>query len=83
MQSALHITTRVLPGNKIEVQLPPGSEGEEVDVFVVLPVTASPPITQHGDTHLAEMADDPDIRAEIAAINLEFAIAQMDGLDLE
>jgi hypothetical protein len=37
MQSALRITTKVLPGNKVEVQLPPGSEGEEVDVFVVLP----------------------------------------------
>jgi hypothetical protein len=37
MQSALRITTKVLPGNKVEVQLPPGSEGEVVDVFVVLP----------------------------------------------
>lgn len=37
MQSALRITTKVLPGNKIEVQLPPGLEGEEVDVFIVLP----------------------------------------------
>jgi hypothetical protein len=37
MQSALRITTKVLPGNRVEVQLPPGSEGEEVDVFVVLP----------------------------------------------
>jgi hypothetical protein len=37
MQSALRITTKVLPGNKIELQLPPGSEGVEVEVFVVLP----------------------------------------------
>lgn len=37
MQSALRLTTKVLPGNRIEIQLPPGSEGEEVDVFVVLP----------------------------------------------
>ncbi len=37
MQTALHITTKVLPGNKIEVQLPPGSEGEKVDVFIILP----------------------------------------------
>ncbi|MBW4694439.1 MAG: hypothetical protein KME27_22055 [Lyngbya sp. HA4199-MV5] len=36
MQSALHITTKVLPGNKIEIQIPPGSIGEEVEVFVVL-----------------------------------------------
>ena len=37
MQSALRIKTKVLPGNKLEIELPPGSEGEEVDVFVVLP----------------------------------------------
>lgn len=37
MQSAIKIKTKVLPGNKVEVQVPPGSEGEEVEVFVVLP----------------------------------------------
>lgn len=37
MQSALRITTKVLPGDKVEVQLPPGSVGEEVEVFVILP----------------------------------------------
>lgn len=42
MQSALRITTKVLPGNKIEIQIPPGSIGEEVEVFVVL-LRSSPP----------------------------------------
>lgn len=37
MQSAIRITTRVLPGNKVEVLIPPGSEGEDVEVIVVLP----------------------------------------------
>lgn len=37
MQSAFHVTTKVLPGNKIEIELPPGSEGQNVTVFVVLP----------------------------------------------
>jgi hypothetical protein len=37
MQSAFHVTTKVLPGNKIEIELPPGSEGQDVTVFVVLP----------------------------------------------
>ncbi|MCU0571175.1 MAG: hypothetical protein MUF49_31995 [Oculatellaceae cyanobacterium Prado106] len=32
-----HLTTRVLPGNKIEIEIPPGSEGEMVNVFGVLP----------------------------------------------
>jgi hypothetical protein len=37
MQLAIKIKTKVLPGNKVEIQVPPGSEGEEVEVFVVLP----------------------------------------------
>lgn len=80
VQSAFHVLTRVLPGNKIEVQLPPGSEGQEVNVFI-LPVATSHRVVQEGDAYLAEMANDPDIQAEIAIIDAEFAIAQMDGLD--
>jgi hypothetical protein len=30
---------------------------------------------------LADMANDPEIQAEIAAINTEYAIAEMDGLE--
>jgi hypothetical protein len=37
MQSAIRITTRVLPNGKIELQLPPESAGDEVEVFIVLP----------------------------------------------
>ncbi len=37
MQTALHLTTKVLPGNKIEIEIPEGSIGDTVDVFVVLP----------------------------------------------
>jgi hypothetical protein len=37
MQSAVRITTKVLPGNKIEIQVPEAQEGDSVDVFVVLP----------------------------------------------
>lgn len=37
-QLALHTTAKVLPGNKIEIQLPPDAVvGEEVNVFVMLP----------------------------------------------
>lgn len=32
----LHITTHVLPGNKLEIHSPELPEGEPVDVFVVL-----------------------------------------------
>ena len=37
MQPALHLTTKVLPGNKIEIEIPEGEIGDTVDVFVVLP----------------------------------------------
>jgi hypothetical protein len=37
MQSALRITTKVLPGNKIEIEIPGAEIGDSVDVFVVLP----------------------------------------------
>ena len=37
MQSSIGITTKVLAGNKLEIQVPPGSVGEEVEVFVILP----------------------------------------------
>lgn len=36
MQPALHLTTKVLPGNKIEIEIPEGEIGDTVDVFVVL-----------------------------------------------
>ncbi|MEB3217053.1 MAG: hypothetical protein VKN72_12615 [Nostocales cyanobacterium 94392] len=35
MQSALRVTTKVLPGNKIEI--PEAEIGDSVDVFVILP----------------------------------------------
>ncbi|MDM9384140.1 hypothetical protein QUB80_26035 [Chlorogloeopsis sp. ULAP01] len=37
MQPALHITTKVLSGNKIEIEIPDAKEGDNVDVFVILP----------------------------------------------
>lgn len=80
MQSALHITTKVLPGNRIEIQLPSLSEGEEVDVFIVLPTTISSSNNPDRSAQLAQMAEDPEIQVELATIDAEFAIAQMDGL---
>ncbi|MGL5872608.1 MAG: hypothetical protein ACRC2R_09605 [Xenococcaceae cyanobacterium] len=37
MQPALHLTTKVLPGKKIEIEIPEGEIGDTVDVFLVLP----------------------------------------------
>lgn len=83
MQSALHITTKVLPGNRIEIQLPSLSEGEEVDVFIVLPTTISSLNPQDRSAQLAQMAEDPEIQMELAAIDAAFKTAQMDGLRAE
>ncbi len=40
MQSALRITTKILPGNKIEIQVPEAVIGDSVEVFVILPEKA-------------------------------------------
>lgn len=42
MQSALHIKATVLPGKRIEVTVPELTEGEAIDVFLVLPQAAAP-----------------------------------------
>ena len=36
MQSAIHITTTIQAGHKIELQIPDSSIGDTVEVFVVL-----------------------------------------------
>lgn len=40
MQSALHISTQVLPGKKIEISSPELPVGDEVDVFIIAPKTS-------------------------------------------
>jgi hypothetical protein len=42
MQSAFHVKTKVLPGNKIAIDVPPSWVGEPVDVFVILPEKPEP-----------------------------------------
>ncbi len=79
MHSALQIVTKVLPGNRIEVQIPSGSEGQDVTVFIVLPTEISTIKPNHTDL-LVQMAQDPEIQTELAAIDREFAVTQMDGL---
>lgn len=37
MQPSLHIKTHVLPGNKLEIEIPEAAIGDAVDVFVILP----------------------------------------------
>ena len=42
MESALHVSTTVLRGSKIEISAPGLKEGESVDVFV-FPAESAPP----------------------------------------
>ena len=37
MQAALRVTTRVLPGHRVEIVAPELTDGEAVEVFVVMP----------------------------------------------
>jgi hypothetical protein len=41
MQPALHISTKVLPGNKIEISTPELPVGNAVEVFVIIKNTSS------------------------------------------
>lgn len=43
MQAALRVTTRVLPGNRVEIVAPELTEGDAVEVFVVMPEAAAKP----------------------------------------
>lgn len=43
MQTALRITTRVLPGHRVEIVAPELTDGEAVEVFVVMPEAARRP----------------------------------------
>ena len=73
MQSAIRITTKILPGDKLEIQLPPGAVGEEVEVFVILPAKKQPQtrnileileeIHKHGPFRTVEEID-RDLRRE-------------------
>ena len=50
MRAPIRLTTRVLPGKRIELTAPELLEGEEVDVLVALPRGFIPPPMQSGDT---------------------------------
>ena len=43
MQTALRVSTRVLSGHRVEIVAPELTDGEAVDVFVVMPGLASSP----------------------------------------
>jgi hypothetical protein len=64
MQSAIRITTKVLPGDKLEIQLPPGTVGEQVEVFVILPEQP-----KHGRRKVLELLE--EIRSRHASRTVE------------
>lgn len=71
MQSALHITTKVLPGNKIEIEIPEAEIGDCVDIFVILPTKAEPKgrsvlqiIEESRKRHPSRTVEDIDIQLQ-------------------
>lgn len=54
----------------------------EVEDFVDFLMQRAQKVLQHSvwDQEITAMADDPDIQTELAAINTEFAVTEMDGL---
>lgn len=83
MQSALHVTTKILPGHRIEIQSPSLAEGKTVEVFVIFPIEDSRSNSSEDQISLlAQMAEDPEIQAELGAIEIEFSATQMDGLGI-
>jgi len=81
MQSALHITTKVLPGNRIKIQLPPlaegkGAEGKDVDVFVVLPSTTTIS-THYNDQTLTQVVETSTVPAAQAIAQSAEALSRI------
>lgn len=72
MQPAIHLTTTVLPDNRIEIDLPPGTAGQQVTVFVVLtnPEAASSPSPLDSHIDLEKAEADPNIQVGLTALNL-------------
>jgi hypothetical protein len=42
MQAALRVMTKVLPGNKVELDIPEGAIGEEIEIIIMLPEPRKP-----------------------------------------
>ena len=81
MQSALHVKTKILPGNRIEIQLPDLEEGKIVDVFVILPTEVLITSSTEQVNLLKQMAEDPEIQAELSIIDTESSNTQTNRVE--
>lgn len=52
MRPALHVKTKILPGNKIEIAAPDFPVGDDVEVFIILP--ESQPVGQQSAIDLLD-----------------------------
>ncbi len=57
MQTALRVTTQVLPGHRLEIVAPELAEGEAVEVFVVMEDATHPPVPVTARGSLLEFLD--------------------------
>ena len=73
MQSALRIETKVLPGNKIEIELPPNTAlnvvGETIEVILILPDKPTGATPQSILGILAEIHSQRPTSRSVAEIN--------------
>jgi hypothetical protein len=63
-------------------QLPPDQLVIALNFLEQLRTKATHPLTRPSKYDLTEMANDPDIQAELRTIEQEFSIADMDGLSV-
>jgi hypothetical protein len=63
-------------------QLPPDQLVIALNFLEQLRTKTNPPLARSSKYDLTEMANDPDIQAELRTIEQEFAIADMDGLSV-
>ena len=63
-QSSLHISTQVLPGNKIEIQTPELAVGEMVEVFIVPSTSENDQDKNESDPPIGLFRGSPDLATQ-------------------
>lgn len=63
-QSSLHISTQVLPGNKIEIQTPELPVGEMVEVFIVPSTSENDQDKNESDPLIGLFRGSPDLATQ-------------------
>lgn len=71
LQSALRIRAIVSSDNRLELELPPGSEGQEVEVLVILPDTSNQQTPKQKQTVLESIEEGRKHRIGLTAEQID------------